>query len=114
MAREIAESDWRLFRKLHAVALERFYARLLKEIEAARAVLPQRARINAGWFQTSGWPGTRHPAPPQRVQEPPAGGINCPVLPPDVAGTGTQGRRRAAAIFCCDLLPGRCVATEST
>ncbi|HRD90157.1 MAG: hypothetical protein JNN21_04705 [Candidatus Accumulibacter sp.] len=37
MAREIAESDWRLFRKLHAVALERFYARLLNEIEAANA-----------------------------------------------------------------------------
>ncbi|HAY26385.1 MAG TPA: hypothetical protein PK440_21175 [Candidatus Accumulibacter phosphatis] len=37
MAREIAESDWRLFRKLHAVALERFYARLLNEIEAASA-----------------------------------------------------------------------------
>ncbi|MEF8728917.1 MAG: hypothetical protein V5B34_12000 [Accumulibacter sp.] len=36
MTREISESDWQLFRKLHAVALERFCARLLNEIDAAR------------------------------------------------------------------------------
>jgi hypothetical protein len=35
MTREISESDWQLFRKLHAVALERFCARLLNEIAAA-------------------------------------------------------------------------------
>jgi hypothetical protein len=37
MAPGIAESDWQLFRKLHAVALERFCARLLNEIETASA-----------------------------------------------------------------------------
>jgi len=33
----IAESDWRLFRKLHPVALERFCAQILNEIETVNA-----------------------------------------------------------------------------
>jgi len=33
MSREIAESDWKMFRKLHAVALERFFERAVSEIE---------------------------------------------------------------------------------
>src|SRR5438445_2576636 len=32
MAREIKESDWKLFRRLHKVALERFCRRVLEEI----------------------------------------------------------------------------------
>ena len=35
MATEIKESDWKLFRRLHKVALERFCERVLKEIQAA-------------------------------------------------------------------------------
>jgi uncharacterized protein YjgD (DUF1641 family) len=33
MSLEIAESDWKVFRKLHAVALERFFERAVSEIE---------------------------------------------------------------------------------
>lgn len=32
MAPEITESDWKLFRELHTVALERFCERLLSEV----------------------------------------------------------------------------------
>lgn len=32
MTREIKESDWKLFRRLHTVALERFCHRVIKEI----------------------------------------------------------------------------------
>jgi hypothetical protein len=32
MAREISESDWKLFRQLHPVALERFCERVLSEV----------------------------------------------------------------------------------
>ena len=35
MATEIKESDWKLFRRLHKVALERFCERALKEVQAA-------------------------------------------------------------------------------
>jgi len=35
MATEIKESDWKLFRRLHAVALERFCERVLTEIRSA-------------------------------------------------------------------------------
>ena len=35
MTREIAESDWKFFRQLHPVALERFCERILNEIESA-------------------------------------------------------------------------------
>jgi len=34
--REIKESDWKIFRQLHAVALERFCQRVLEESEALR------------------------------------------------------------------------------
>ena len=34
MATEIKESDWKLFRRLHDVALERFCERVLKEIRS--------------------------------------------------------------------------------
>lgn len=37
MTQEIAESDWRRFRKLHPVALERFCAQILSEIENVNA-----------------------------------------------------------------------------
>ena len=37
MATEIKESDWKLFRRLHKVALERFCERVLKEVQAAAA-----------------------------------------------------------------------------
>jgi hypothetical protein len=32
MVREIKESDWKLFRRLHAVALERFCRQVIEEI----------------------------------------------------------------------------------
>jgi len=35
MATKIQESDWRLFRRLHKVALERFCERVLKEVRSA-------------------------------------------------------------------------------
>lgn len=35
MATEIKESDWKLFRQLHPVALERFCERVLAEVQAA-------------------------------------------------------------------------------
>src|SRR6185369_11069802 len=35
MANEIKESDWKLFRQLHPVALERFCERVLAEVQAA-------------------------------------------------------------------------------
>jgi hypothetical protein len=35
MPREIKESDWRLFRRLHSVALERFCQRVIEEINQA-------------------------------------------------------------------------------
>ena len=37
MATEIKESDWKLFRRLHKIALERFCERVLKEVQAAAA-----------------------------------------------------------------------------
>jgi hypothetical protein len=37
MAIEIKESDWKLFRRLHKIALERFCERVLKEVQAAAA-----------------------------------------------------------------------------
>lgn len=37
MTQEITESDWKCFRKLHPVALERFSAQILKEIETISA-----------------------------------------------------------------------------
>src|SRR5215813_14019781 len=36
MMREIKESDWKIFRQLHAVALERFCQRVLDESEGLR------------------------------------------------------------------------------
>ena len=35
MATEIKESDWKLFRRLHKIALERYCERVLKEVQAA-------------------------------------------------------------------------------
>jgi hypothetical protein len=35
--REIDESDWKIIRKLHAAALERFCERVLNDIESVRA-----------------------------------------------------------------------------
>jgi hypothetical protein len=35
MAREIRESDWRVFRRLHRIALERFSERVLEEVRLA-------------------------------------------------------------------------------
>lgn len=35
MARDFPESDWKVFRRLHGVALERFCAGVLNEIQAA-------------------------------------------------------------------------------
>jgi hypothetical protein len=35
MAREIKESDWKLFRRLHAIALERFCQRVIEEVGSA-------------------------------------------------------------------------------
>ena len=35
MTTDIKESDWKLFRRLHKVALERFCERVLKEVQAA-------------------------------------------------------------------------------
>lgn len=37
MALDIKESDWKLFRQLHQVALERFCERVLAEVRAAAA-----------------------------------------------------------------------------
>jgi hypothetical protein len=37
MASEIKESDWKLFRRLHQVALERFCGRVLAELRSALA-----------------------------------------------------------------------------
>jgi len=37
MATEIKESDWKLFRQLHQVALERFCERVLAEVRSAAA-----------------------------------------------------------------------------
>jgi hypothetical protein len=37
MTQGIAESDWKRFRKLHAIALERFCAQILDEIETVNA-----------------------------------------------------------------------------
>jgi hypothetical protein len=37
MTQAIAESDWKHFRKLHSVALERFCTQILKEIETVSA-----------------------------------------------------------------------------
>ena len=35
MAREIKESDWKVFRRLHEIALERFSERVLEEVRLA-------------------------------------------------------------------------------
>ena len=35
MSREIKESDWKLFRRLHPVALERFCQRVIEEVGSA-------------------------------------------------------------------------------
>jgi len=35
MAREIKESDWKLFRRLHPIALERFCQRIIEEVGSA-------------------------------------------------------------------------------
>jgi hypothetical protein len=35
MAREIKESDWKLFRRLHGIALERFCQRVIEEVRSA-------------------------------------------------------------------------------
>jgi hypothetical protein len=35
MAQEIKESDWKLFRRLHGVALERFCQRVIEEVRSA-------------------------------------------------------------------------------
>jgi hypothetical protein len=37
MAREIKESDWKVFRRLHGIALERFCQRVLEEVRSATA-----------------------------------------------------------------------------
>jgi hypothetical protein len=37
MASEINEADWKLFRRLHKIALERFCERVLKEVQVAAA-----------------------------------------------------------------------------
>jgi hypothetical protein len=37
MATDIKESDWKVFRRLHRIALERFCERVLKEVQAAAA-----------------------------------------------------------------------------
>ena len=37
MATDIKESDWKLFRQLHKIALERFCERVLKEVRTAAA-----------------------------------------------------------------------------
>ncbi len=37
MATDIKESDWKVFRRLHKIALERFCERVLKEVQAAAA-----------------------------------------------------------------------------
>lgn len=39
MVREIKESDWKLFRRLHAVALERFCQQVIEEINYATVQL---------------------------------------------------------------------------
>ena len=35
MTREIKESDWKLFRRLHGIALERFCQRVIEEVQSA-------------------------------------------------------------------------------
>ncbi len=35
MAREIKESDWKVFRRLHGIALERFCQRVIEEVQSA-------------------------------------------------------------------------------
>src|SRR5688572_7833972 len=35
MAREIKESDWKLFRRLHGIALERFCQRVIEDVRSA-------------------------------------------------------------------------------
>ena len=35
MAREIKESDWKLFRRFHRIALERFCQRVIEEVRSA-------------------------------------------------------------------------------
>src|SRR5688572_8002268 len=35
MVRQIKESDWKLFRRFHAIALERFCERVLEEVRSA-------------------------------------------------------------------------------
>lgn len=37
MTKDIAESDWKLFRKLHPVTLERFSKKILNELDLVRA-----------------------------------------------------------------------------
>lgn len=37
MSREIKESDWKLFRRFHAITLERYCQRVIEEIRAATA-----------------------------------------------------------------------------
>jgi hypothetical protein len=34
MSRDIAESDWKVFKKLHAIALERFFEKAMHEMRA--------------------------------------------------------------------------------
>ena len=35
MAQEIKESDWKVFRRLHGIALERFCQRVIEEVQSA-------------------------------------------------------------------------------
>jgi hypothetical protein len=37
MSRDFAEADWKILRKLHPIALDRFYRRILEEIETVVA-----------------------------------------------------------------------------
>jgi hypothetical protein len=37
MTREIKESDWKVFRRFHAIALERFCQRVIEEVRSATA-----------------------------------------------------------------------------
>jgi hypothetical protein len=37
MAREIEESDWKVFRELHGIALERFCRQVIEEVQSATA-----------------------------------------------------------------------------
>jgi hypothetical protein len=38
MAREIKESDWRVFRRLHRIALERFCQRVIEEVQSVTSL----------------------------------------------------------------------------